>query len=392
MGVNNYIREIAPAPLRDMTRAVRRRLGKRRARRPEPVIVQHRGQLIQSRHSFVIVCGPYFNQTVPNAGVTCRTGLARAFEELGIGYEFVSVRDVRRVDELSNPIIFLSEPDFECLDKQQLRIIKKHRHFVWVNPWFAGERKLYERHNFDLAPTRASVRRRVFESEPEFVYTPVTVSGLHHYEGWSGHVKKIVSLPLACDTRLYELRQGQRKFAEIGMAFVGGYWPYKARNFDLFLKPYESKLTIFGYSPWPYAGYGGQLSEADEPLLYRDAVLSPAINEPHAAVLGGDICERVYKVLGSGGLCITDTTRAHRDIFSSRELLVPESLDEYHQLVRSIFHDPSKFDSYREAGYRAVRERHTYRHRALEILKYFDLAEGYVGQNAAPANGGPDGQ
>src|SRR5262249_51499482 len=153
-------------------------------------------------------------------------------------------------------------------------------------------------------------------------------------------------------------------FHDARIVFVGGYWPYKAKSFDLYLKPYEKLLTVYGYWSWPYAGYGGRLAEEDEPLLYHDAALSPAINEPHVPVMGIDVNERVFKILGCGGLCITDVTPAYSCLFNPEELLVPRSIDEYHEMVQMALKDLESLFKYREAGYKAIRERHTYRHRA----------------------------
>jgi spore maturation protein CgeB len=157
------------------------------------------------------------------------------------------------------------------------------------------------------------------------------------------------------------------------MAFVGGYWPYKAQQFDLYLKPYQEKLKVFGYSPWPYAGYGGQLPEKQEPSLYHQAKLSPTVNEPHVSLMGIDINERVFKVLGSGGMTITDATPAYREWFTEEELLVPTSVNEFHQLVNQLLTDEDFSRQYRNKGYQAVTTRHTYTHRAKLTLSLFEI-------------------
>jgi spore maturation protein CgeB len=157
------------------------------------------------------------------------------------------------------------------------------------------------------------------------------------------------------------------------MAFVGGYWGYKAMQFDRYLKPYADQLKVFGYSTWPYAGYGGQLPVSKEPSLYRQARLSPTINEPHVEMMGVDQNERVFKVLGSGGMTITDATTTYREWFTRDELLVPENISEYHDMVRLALNDDGFNHRQRESGRRAIQERHTYAHRAREVLKYLNI-------------------
>jgi hypothetical protein len=384
------LRRLIPSPVLKARRSLQRRLEERRLRRREPVITESRGALIENANrTAVILCGPYFDQRVPTAGVTYRLGLARGFEQRGVAYELVSLFNLRRLRELPEPLVFISETDYEFLSDSQARELRRYRHYVWVNPWFDGAERLYQKHSLEGLSVSEGVRRRVTISEPAFVFTPVSESGLEHYAGWVSSGHRLVSLPLACDTTLYERQASPLRFADVRVAFVGGYWPYKARSFDLYLKPYEQHLTVFGYARWPYAGYGGRLSAEDEPLLYRDAALAPAINEPHAPIIGGDICERVYKVLGSGGLCVTDVTRAHRDLFGEEELLVPETIDDYHDIVRAVIGDPGAFASYRDAGYRAVRARHTYAHRAACVLEQLGLhlSQSTVSQATASPTG-----
>lgn len=323
---------------------------------------------------FVIICGAQFRQDVPSAGTTYRMGLARGFEQLGIPYRFVSAFDLEReLEGIANPLCFLSGFDYHYLSRSSMARLRKTRHFVWVSPWFEGEVGFYQEHALENLAEASSLRRRVLASEPEFLFTPVTESGRRFYAEWIRAGAKVISLPLACDTTIYSQSVDDvPEFNGIEMAFVGGYWPYKAIQFDRYLKPYENRLTVFGYSAWPYAGYGGQISTEKEPALLRQARLVPAINEPHAEVMGGDICERVFKVLGSGGMCVTDATAAHRDIFSPEELLVPRDLDDYHRLVNAVFSDDALCREYREKGRAAVLSRHTYVHRARRILEMFD--------------------
>ena len=323
---------------------------------------------------FVIVCGSHFKQDVPSAGTTYRLGLARGFEQLGIPYRLVSAFDLEReLEALPNPICFLSGFDYQYLSRSSIQRLKSVPHFVWVSPWFKGEVQFYNEHALPDLSEASALRRSVLSSDPAFLFTPVTESGHRFYEEWVKAGATLITLPLACDTTLYAgPAEHVAEFDGVEMAFVGGYWPYKAKQFDRYLKPYEKRLTVYGYSPWPYAGYGGQISIENEPALLRQARLVPAINEPHAELMGGDICERVFKVLGSGGMCVTDATAAHRDIFAPDELLVPRDLADYHRLVNAVFSDDALCREYREKGRAAVLSRHTYVHRARRILEMLD--------------------
>ena len=87
----------------------------------------------------------------------------------------------------------------------------------------------------------------------------------------------------------------------------------------------------------------------------------------------GDIVERAFKVMGSGGLAITNVVPFYHELFEPDELLVPENLDEYHDMVQRALTDDDFNRRCRKKGYRAIQERHTYAHRARTILDYLGI-------------------
>jgi hypothetical protein len=213
---------------------------------------------------------------------------------------------------------------------------------------------------------------RVLDLEPDFGFAPVPSSALEFYSAWQKMGLRLESVPLACDTTRYYPEPESERYADVKMAFVGGYWPKKAIQFDKYLRPYEDILTVYGYSEWPYKGYSGLLPENDERVLYQNACVSPAISEPHAEVMG-DIVERVFKIMGSSGLAITDVVPFYGELFESDELLVPDSVEEYHDMVHQALTDGDFNQRYRERGYQAIQDRHTYAHRARTILEHLDM-------------------
>jgi hypothetical protein len=343
-----------------------------------PIITQAQGQLTpgQAAMTFVVVVGPFFNQTIPNAGTTARMGWCRGFEQLGIPYLLVSVFDLaQRLPDIPNPVCWISGADYEYLSRANLAALKKQRQAVWVNTWFDGAAQFYRQHDLENNSWPETLNRKILSSEPALVFTISPERSFEYYQGWIRHGVRLISLPLACDETLYhDHAPFCPEFADVQLAFVGGYWPYKARQFDRYLRPYADRLKVFGYSSWPYASYGGLLPDSKEPSLYRQACLSPTINEPHVEVMGVDLNERVFKVLGSGGMTVTDATPAYRDWFSPDELLVPESVSDYRDMVRTALEDKDFNRRYRQAGHQAILARHTYTHRAQQVLGLLGLA------------------
>lgn len=343
-----------------------------------PTITQASGQLPPGKAAvtFVVAVGPYFNQTIPNAGTTCRLGWCRGFEQLGIPYVLVSVADLaRRLPEWPQPIVWISGADYPFLTPANLAALKRQHPVVWISTWFDGDARFYQQNDLENNSWPEPLNRKILASEPSLVFTISPECSFEYYQGWIRHGARLISLPLACDTALYRSDTPFRpEFANVEMAFVGGYWPYKARQFDRYLKPYADRLKVYGYSPWPYAGYGGRLPEIEEPALYRQARLSPTINEPHVEKMGIDLNERVFKVLGSAGMTITDVTPAYREWFGEDELLVPDNLGEYHDMVHRALTDDDYNTRQRQKGYAAVMARHTYAHRAQTVLECLGLA------------------
>ena len=323
--------------------------------------------------TFVMVCRQGFDINKSNANSTIRLGVCRGFAQIGVRYQLVSVWELGHLlPQLKKPLIFLSLYDYLDINKKTRRLLRKYPHFVWGTPDLDIMKRAYEK--FDLPPYSLpdSIYKRVAESEPNFIMAPVPESALQFYSTWLKYCPRIESIPLACDTTRYFRENGNHKYGSVKMAFVGGYWKKKALQFDKYLKPHEDILQVYGYSKWPYKGYQGLLPDEEERLLYQNARVSPAMSEPHAEVMG-DIVERVFKIMGSRGLAVTDVVPFYRDLFEPDELLVPTSVEDYHDMIRQALDNEDFNLKYRQKGYEAVMARHTYAHRARFILSMLDI-------------------
>lgn len=323
--------------------------------------------------TLAMVCREGFNINIPNASTTIRLGFCRGFAQIGVRYQLVNVFKLARVlPQLRRPFVFLTCYDYEDLDAQARKLLRNTPHFIWVPPWFENLEEVYARHNLPDPRLPETVNWRILDSGAAFVWAPVTPSCLAFYEEWQKRGQRLEAIPLACDTTRYYKEPDNRRYADVKMAFVGGYRAYKNVQYDKYLKPYEEILAVYGYDCWPYKGYGGLLPEGDERVLYQNARVCPALSEPHAEVMG-DIVERVFKVVGSGGLTITDVIPFYRELFEPDELLVPSCIDEYHEMVKQALEDEELGHRYREKGYAAIKARHTYAHRAEQILGHLGI-------------------
>jgi Glycosyl transferases group 1 len=344
--------------------------------RVNPVLGDGVGGPEDSSHTFVMVCGPGFNVNVPNAASTIRLGFCRGFALAGVRYKLVSVFELgEALGRLRSPFVCLSVYDYENLDARALSGLAETPHIVWINPSFPDLERVYGELNLPDPRLADRTNRRVMAGRPRFLWAPVPPSCLRFYEDWRSADVPIESIPLACDTTRYFPDPAATRFADTAMAFVGGYRAYKDIQYEKYLRPYEKQLAVFGYDHWPYSGYGGLLPDDEERTLYRNARVCPALSEPHAEVMG-DIVERPFKIMGSGGLAVTDVIPFYRELFTPDELLVPADMAEYHEMARRALSDEAFNAEYRRRGYEAVVARHSYEARARHILQLLGLSHG----------------
>lgn len=342
--------------------------------RRRTVITEPGGRLIplEAQLCALLIVGRSFDQRKPDAMMTCRMGYARAFEQLGIPYLFCDWRDAAaRIADLPRAFAMVFGADLPEMSSVARRALAQIPTAVWVNPWFDHEQEFFAGHGLrsDTWVWSESHRAAVLELAPKFGFTATVPSGMNYFEGWSAAGLRVISLPLACDTSLYTPEGPvDPEFARIELAFVGGYWESKGRALDRYLRPFESQLTVYGYNRWPYRGYRGQLAREREPALYRQARLCPVINEPTVALLKGQINERVFKVLGSGGTALVDAVPSYRELFAAEELAIPRDEVEFESIARMLLIDPERRRDAATRGRAAVLARHTYVHRAREVL------------------------
>lgn len=361
--------------LRSVARRVRRHVKPPRAR-----ILQPSGGVTgnASRGTLVVAVGSSYDQDLPIAHTVIRQAYCNAFADLGYAWRIVAIADLPRVlPDLHGPFVMLNGSDLDGMSDGVTAALRRVPHATWVDPWFQDSDRFFVSHGFDPAIWHWSDehRQRVLSTEPRCVFTATVEGGRHFFDNWAARGASVLSLPLAWDPHAYPATSPRHdEFNEVDVAFVGGWWATKGRQLERYLRPLEDRLTVYGYSEWPFAGYRGRLDAAAEPALYRQARVSPSVNEPSVALLHGQINERVFKVFGSGGASVVDAVPAYRELFTADELTIPDGPEEFRELVLTMVDDASLRDRVAERGHQAVKERHTYGHRANTLLEALGLA------------------
>ena len=306
-----------------------------------------------------------------NAYLTTRLGYLHGFRKIGMGAAFVEHGALAHwIDaQPSLPVLWLTYDDYRFLDESALEAVRACPHIVQVNTWFEGMGAVHKQFNAPDPHIPEALQTRISDSRPDFVWCSAPEPYQEFYQGWKDAGLKVVSLPWACDTETYYPVDGDR-FSDVEMAFVGGYRAYKETQYKTRLWPYEERLKVWGYSEWPRC-YQGYLPDEHEKALYSQAHLCPTISEPQFYVTG-DTVERPFKIMGSGGVTILDLP-CYRELFTVDEALIAMYPVEYRVMVNALLKDPELCAKYREAGHKAVLERHTYEHRARKVMKELGL-------------------
>ncbi len=143
---------------------------------------------------------------------------------------------------------------------------------------------------------------------------------------------KTIGIMNAADTFIYSGSVPKEKYAA-DVAFVGGLWPYKARNLDKTMVRLcrerwgDLNIKVFG-AGWDVPQALGNLPLGEDGHVFASAKICPNISEPHSTETKiNDIVERVFKVPASGGFLICDDIKLPEDFvgivpqFSSYECL-----------------------------------------------------------------------
>ena len=212
--------------------------------------------------------------------------------------------------------------------------------------------------------------------KPDFVhihYSEENVKKTHNNFSKIGIDAK--SLMMCADTFAYgESKIDKNLSCDIG--FVGGYWPYKGIVISDYLFPLLSNVgdysvKIFGNQPWPVNQYCGLIADDKVKDLFRSAKICPNLSEPHAQAFGIDVNERIFKVLYSGGFCVSDSVESY-NIFEDG-IAIAYSPEDFKKKIDHYLSNPEERQAIAHRGRELVKQRHTGFDRAHQIIKYLGM-------------------
>ena len=285
-----------------------------------------------------------------------------------------------------NPDIFigqlynLDEPTFRCIKSRPwLKVALR------AGDW--GEHDFSENGRYNVLQTSENEIKNLEKlkketGEPSFVFCHYLQEDMNITHSLFKEKLGIdaVSIMLSGNVNAY-YNSAYEEDLSCDIAFVGGYWPYKGLIIDQMLTPlcydYKYNIKIFGNQVWPHVNqYCGFLDENRVSSLFKSAKICPNLSEPHAHRFGIEINERAFKVLLSGGFCIGDNVRSHKEIFKDG-VVFADNGEEFKNLVDYYLDNPSERAKISKVGKSTVLKNHTNFHRAADFLHhlgYHDLS------------------
>jgi len=312
-------------------------------------------------------------------------GLARGWADVCGPAKLVPDCDIiREIDKWDNPAVFMSIYNLLSLDDNQCRKLREVDLFVYIQ-MHPSRLKDFQKHSLLLQSDINAVTdsyNRILLAQPKFFWNSAGTRSLHWTQEWINEGLKWEPLYFAADPYRYYPEPNRENFGHIKMAYVGGYWPEKALGFDQYLRPWEEILNLYGVDAWPYKHYQGRIDEVTERNIYSTAGLIPLVTSPAGWDMG-ELTERYFKTPACKAFCISDHNPSVREAFNKDELLMAESPEHFHELVREMLKGKIDTGHWREKTFNAVMAKHLYKHRALQILKALEKSDGFLINSAA---------
>jgi hypothetical protein len=196
-----------------------------------------------------------------------------------------------------------------------------------------------------------------------------------------GHWKKIVRVVpnmLGFCPFIYAGGQTMKEFAS-DASFIGSYHHRKPALNDYIvglnkIKVDQRKLNvkIFSSWPWPSEYYCGIIPAELNKHVYHNATVCPNISEDHSRLIGHDVIERIFSILGGGNFCLSDYVSGACELFPD-EMVFTDSARDFHQRLQHYVKYPHETKIFAEKGKEKVWGEHTYFHRAAELFRNLDL-------------------
>ena len=163
---------------------------------------------------------------------------------------------------------------------------------------------------------------------------------------------------------------------ECDIAFIGGYWPYKAIKLDKWILPLtESKYRtrIFGNQPWPTSSYCGFIQEDIVRHVLKSSKICPCVHESHSTEFGYDVISRPFNLLANKCFCVSDDVAGLKLLFPN-QISYASTPEIFQEKIAYYMKNDDKREKLTRSGFEAVIKEHTAFDRMISVFKELNLS------------------
>jgi len=158
------------------------------------------------------------------------------------------------------------------------------------------------------------------------------------------------------------------------VSFIGSYHHRKPALNDYIiglnkLKTERNNLNVKIFSSWywPSEYYCGVIPTEYNKHVYHNAKICPNVSEDHSRLLGHDVIERIFAVLGGGNFCVSDYVKGAAELFPD-EMIFASDKQEFHDMIFHYVENPLETKIFTDKAQAKVWDQHTYFHRAAALF------------------------
>lgn len=328
---------------------------------------------LEKGRTLLIAVSNGFNQKNLRASTLLTLGYARGWTETCGPAKLIWEKDIiKEINSHENSVIYTNIHNYINWEKNEIKHLKRCDIFSVVNvhpkkyEQFKKNNPLISDNDPFFYKGYNEACKKLMAAEPKFVCSFAGSAAIDWYKGWKEDGLNFEFLKLAADPFFYYPDSAPKKYGQIKMAYVGGYWPEKAQAFEKYLRPFEDILHTYGYGNWPYKHYGGKLDIKEERQLYSNAGLIPLVTSPAGWDMA-EVTERYFKAPACKAFCIADQNPGLKDVFTEDEIIQAKSPEHFAELVNDYLKGKIDTKYWRNKTYEAVMKKHLYKHRAMQI-------------------------
>ena len=203
---------------------------------------------------------------------------------------------------------------------------------------------------------------------PNIVFGYGHESDRHYWSSWDKSGMPWVPMATAGDATLFSSDKGTHDKFDVG--YVGGRWPYKAKDIDAYLFPVLQDKTIshkvYGWGDWPRDFQVKRIDDKDVPFFLASCRIVPCISEPHTLQYGIDLPERVFKAALSGAVVVHDPVPGLDRYLP--HIIIASNPKVFHYEIKGLLKDPSWLPKIAQQQRQDVLNAHTYHHRMATLM------------------------